>query len=1281
MAVLLLLFTGTIALYWFLTDSDRVRVMAEKYLSEMIHGRVTVHKARLSVFEGLRLEGVEMYLDSAKQPGSRLLSARMFQVKASARALLRGRLEASQILAIQPVIYLCENVDENDWNFRRLISERRGALEKPDQAIPPLPELLLRGGSVEYSRIQDGRHFLVGKMSIDGQLTPDPSSATPGGRYKSFSFEVEGRAPGEAIGPRVHGSVDLDRPAVEASLQGLEFDKYIRAMLPLQVQQWCDAHQVRGSVRVPRCRYSFKRDGRPVSYEIEIQLERGQLSILPQEVMAAYDSKGPKRPPYLRASTRPTQARATQLGAYERMRRLRPGFYVGQGSGCELAGLTWAADQVVGPVPIHLRNVSGRFVFSEDSIRFTGVNGQLEGNTVCIDGRIDGYKFESSGVVRVVANNIRVPRRPRYLNILPREARVQYEKFRPQGAANLVLELRRDRSSGPIEPSLWLELLDGEFCFDEFKYPLREIRGGLKFSRDPKTKEYRVDLIGIRGKGIAGSRNADREVHVDGWISPLNRNSRVKITVRGDGIRLDRPLRSALPPDAQEALALFDRHVLNRGPSQADRVVPVELFGNFRAELNRGGDGPRKLTVDVYLDILEAAGAFASFPYPLQAVKGHVEVHPNRVVVSDITGSHGKALMKIDGHVDFGRQQPVSPSLNLEARNVPVDQVLLGAFAPEQRQWLEKLQVNGTIDHLKGRIFRDAWAWDRRKPALRPGDEAESDDIDFDLKLSVKDGTIWPVEGTPLATNIKADLRLTRSELRIDKATGQRGQAELTAKGLISWPRKGVHLSLNVGAKDLFAGPIIRAILPDDAQQWWDQLRPAGVADVRFAYDGDVSGEEGSGGASPHFDLTVRPKSLAVTPVNFPWAMDIDCGELHVTPGKTELKGIVLRHGEAAISLKGDSTGGNGWTLTLSGRKLRIEDDLRRAVPKGIRDFIDAVKLRGDVSFEVKDLKYQTASQAVASGKPVGPAVTSYIFFNSDITLADGSMDVGVPLTGIDGSARLGFDIRNGDLYWMAGNFKVPALQLAGRKLTGLECQVVRPEQKADRNDPDYRFTDLHAKIAGGDLVISSIDLSTPANGPATYTLLAVLKDVDIPELVGEKDPRIKGVIRAGSLGLNGKWGDPNSRRGRGEIIVEGKELYRVPVVFGLLQVANLSLPIKSPFNEATARYIIEGAQQRVTLESLELVSSNTVMQGRGYLDFSTMRVEMRFNTESRNWPTVPIIGPIQRQLLEIRVSGRIQSPKFSSGAMSTFTTTMDRIVNATQPEAKAPTPPKRRKK
>ncbi|MGE5608967.1 MAG: hypothetical protein ACM359_06920, partial [Bacillota bacterium] len=471
MALLLFLLVSIICAYWVVTDSSRVRSMAESYLSKIIGGRVQVGKASISLFEGLRLEDIKISVDDFNQDGSHIFTARTFLVRTSLRALLSGRLEATQIMALNPRVQLCEDLDAapaKRWNYQRLIRRIDTAKSpSPDHSLV-LPEILLRAGRIEYSRISRGIPQKLGAMAIDDQLTPESHQdrASTANRYL---FELDSRAPGQSLGPHLSGLLDMDGPTVSASLQNFEFNDAIRAMLPAQVQAWWESHQLAGRIRVPKFEYSRSKDGSLQSFHIEVQLDGVRLAILPQELLDSQE--------------------------YQEISRCRPGIRVGDLPDIGLVTRTELIEKTLQPQPITLTGVSGRLIFTPQQIRLAGIRGKVEANPISIEGAIQGYKPDVPIALRLVSNSFTIPRLPRFINSLPFEVRKIYSDFKPYGHIGLYFEFNRPQANGKLQVAGEVKVYDAGFCFNEFPYPLRRVSGTVTLAPDPETGRERIDLV------------------------------------------------------------------------------------------------------------------------------------------------------------------------------------------------------------------------------------------------------------------------------------------------------------------------------------------------------------------------------------------------------------------------------------------------------------------------------------------------------------------------------------------------------------------------------------------------------------------------------------------------------------------------------------------------------------------------------------------------------------------------------------------------------------------
>ena len=202
-ASLLLVLSLTIFGYIYLTDAERVRSMASAYLSDLLGGEVTIVKANLSIFEGLRLDDVTLRVDTTNGPDSIVFHARTFLIKFHPTQLLTGQLAATQIVAIYPVVYLVEDPSTHRWNYQRMwhgagpIGRRR---MNGSGGLVVLPQIILRDAVVAYMELHDGKTTPMGSYSIEGSLNPNEEEAD---RY-DFQLQSRGR---ESMGPSASGTI------------------------------------------------------------------------------------------------------------------------------------------------------------------------------------------------------------------------------------------------------------------------------------------------------------------------------------------------------------------------------------------------------------------------------------------------------------------------------------------------------------------------------------------------------------------------------------------------------------------------------------------------------------------------------------------------------------------------------------------------------------------------------------------------------------------------------------------------------------------------------------------------------------------------------------------------------------------------------------------------------------------------------------------------------------------------------------------------------------------
>lgn len=1210
MVILLMLFSGIIAGYWFVTNPARVRTMAESYLARLTGGFVRVGGASLSIFEGLRLDGVAVYSDESRSPESVVFSAQTFLIQYSPRTLLEGKIEATRIIAIEPQVRLVENHDRNSWNFEDLLERRRlrpNSVTNNSIAPPSLPEVLLRNAIVEYSQISNGNLQVLGSINLEGQLLP-------GAIVERYVFNLQSRGTVSGRGPQISGDLTLNTGELHAWLKDFEFGRDIKGMLPQQVRRWWEQHGLAGTVDIPELSYNPSAEGKPFS--LKLVLTGGKMTIQPAELMGEHDAV--------------------------RHRTLSTGFDMLRTAGLNSGGfvdrLSWLSE----PTPIALQKVDGTFTFTQDRIQLTDVVTRIEDNTFMVNGWIGGYSPDAPASLAISSGQLQslyLPPRPRYVNSMPLAVREVYENFRPTGSARLQLQLERPASGERPYVTGEVEIVDGQFSFLKFPYPVCNATGKILVERDAYGFQS-LKIQRLRGRGVPGGPNEKSWFEINGEMGPVGPAVAILVTVEGTELTSEPALTAAYPQKTQQALRLFDAP----GKGEFPRYK-----GSFFCTIKRYPQIESRWEVDTKIQLTDASGSLTVFPYPMSGLSGTVHILEDYLDITDVKMARPDgASVLINGRVAWGGERiaagaapttapSLRPDIHITATNVPIDRQLLDALPQAQRGWIEKIGASGRFD-LEGKVTQS---------------QGKSNEPDFDFAIALNDCSFWPVKDTAALSSVGGSLRLTPQKLVISDMIGKRGQSEVKARGTISWPTSPPTVALVVEASDLSFDPVLYQVIPGAAQRAWDQVRPEGTVDARLTFTGTPGAE--SPGKDVGYELLIKPRALSATPKVVPYRLDDLKGEVVIRPGKAELKNLTAAHGNAKLRLNGEGdTGENGtWQFTIAGDDVPADDDLRKALPETLASVFQAAELKGVIGFELMNLKVSPRAAESATH----PSGDYDVDFSMKLNTGSASLNVGVPLERVNGSARFEGTSRGGRLAALTGSIDVATLVLSGRDVSDFRATV----HKVEGRDV-LQLSDLQARVAGGELA-GQVDWSYPADAPGQYAMALALRKADVKALTADAAPQVQGHASA-SLSLQGIIGDTRSRRGRGDVLVEGKELYRIPLLLGIWQVTNLSLPVNTPFSEGTSRYSIEG--HTVTFESIELRAPGMMMQGSGNLDFNTKKVNLTLLTENQGWAKLPLVGDLiqnaRNELLQIHVRGTIEEPKVSAGMMNTFTTTIDEV-------------------
>ncbi|HTW95704.1 MAG TPA: AsmA-like C-terminal domain-containing protein, partial [Tepidisphaeraceae bacterium] len=826
-----------------------------------------------------------------------------------------------------------------------------------------------------------------------------------------------------------------------------------------------------------------------------------------------------------------------------------------------------------------------------------------------------------------------------YVDALPPAIRMIYNALKPAGHGTLLVEINRQRQGEMPRVQATVDIAHGRFTFFLFPYPARCHAGRIEIDFDPANHVEVARIENIEGSGPPAGPNAKARFTVNGAIGPFNGDAGGDFTVDGYGVRQEPALTAALPPQGRAALARLD--------AENARNLP-QFVVNFHTRVHRNpgpvpSSGPN-WDVVTDIDLTDGVGMPVDFPYLLRHATGHLRVGPDVIQIANLTARHGRGTVTINGAIRWN-DKGVLPDLQVAALNLPVDAALIHAIDAKRPTNLAALNLNGRLDAI-GRIFH-----------------TDSQPMAADMHLNLRDGVIPARDGTAALSQINAKMHLTPTSLEVMDLTAQHRDALILAHGAIDFSQgQAPRYTVLATADDLALDQSLYDLLPRASQRQWDAVRPEGTVNVLLTLDTRNPGaaEDQEAGATTRpgsgLQLLITPRQLSVTPQVAPYRLDHVAGAVSIAPDGVELRDISGQHGDAWINLDGRGVAGPAgmrWDVRLSGTDVPVDEQLLNATPGPLADVIRSLRLTGNIGFDFSQLSF-LQTDGNARTQPIGNDAD----FNARVWSDAADMNVGVPLTDVKGQMTLEGTIRGGALASMIGGVKADSLKVAGRPAQDLSVLISRPPDAAI-----LHFAKLQATLGGGQ-VAGDVAMSLPDSGLSRYVLSLELHDADVHQVAGTDDPKISGRISA-SLNLKGTWNDPSDRRGSGSVLVSDSQMYRIPLLLGMMQITNLSLPINSPFEEAAARYDVSG--QEVVLEEIQIKGKDMSMEGGGHIDFDTRKVSLSLSTNNPNALNIPWVGPIwngaQQELLRIHVDGTLQEPKISATSFDTFTTTIDHVL------------------
>lgn len=873
---------------------------------------------------------------------------------------------------------------------------------------------------------------------------------------------------------------------------------------------------------------------------------------------------------------------------------------------------------------------SGTFTFHNDRIVIDNLRGTIEDIEYRINGTISGFDADAPLELTVVAPKFTLTKDTRYLMVLPESIAQQFRKYNPDGEFSSQVLFIRDKHGGQLRYQGAIDFHNVAAVYNRFPYPLQSIHGQIHFDQD------QIELVSLSGRGPTGAK-----VLLSGKIWPPQPYAASDLTITATRVPIDHHLHQAMSRQKhRDILDLFfnvpahrelvaDGIIHTSGQKNAasnhstgrpvfDPGGMVDLVSHITSP---GGKGV-KPTVET---IVRAKGVHVlhkHWPYPLRITDGNLVIGSKQTRINQIHAqglSNQKSQFIADGIIAYDKGRTV-PDVKITATDVVLDDFLIASIPKPQRQWIYQLGISGVLD------------------AQSHVHATDNGLIDFEITSLLRNGQSQP-SNSPFQinlTNVKSII--SRRNIQIKQLDGNFGHATISGTAAADWDGDKPMLAIDLEAKRLrFEDPIIDLLpadqLPQSLVTAIKQCNPTGTYNAQLHATQHLTG-------LIDYQIKLQPHELEVDWAGHRIALNNMAGDVIFTPDGADLKSLSANYNAGKFTTSGHIALGDQLAvdLVVSAKSSGLGSLERAVVPHDIEHIIDQLQLKSAYEIESADITYHP--KAVSGSR---------LAFRGRTRLINASAQVGAPMTDLNG--LLDVDVTYlADQQWPDVKMRLKAdhLRIHNRQISPLSLSI------SNGHHPREMMIENILGHCYGGMVFGSGRL-----GQDGYFLLyGVMQDVALEPFLNPVNQMASGGDRStggtthglisSNMAIEGYYGDKQTRKGRGQVIVRQANLYNLPLSLTLMQLLNLTFPSAQSFNAASAGYLIDG--DMVLFDDITLEAPSIRIAGTGKMQYSTRELDLDMSTSNpTGWdfgPLSDLVALFKNELISIDIRGTLGEPQ-----------------------------------
>ena len=811
--------------------------------------------------------------------------------------------------------------------------------------------------------------------------------------------------------------------------------------------------------------------------------------------------------------------------------------------------------------------------------------------------------------------------------------------FRMGGIFSFDLTVSSEEGEGkPVFLTGDIDILEGDVLISDFPFPMHLLNSRITLEADDILLNSGLTFTTPYGGNgiIRGSiHNPDTEEGQDPQAF-------IDVEFAARDVTISPQLLAALPPSDSDA-PTDPGDWPGRWQSQAARAMAalglegtIDLDGALRGDENDLSSDPiltfrAKLTEATITPDAGMSDFFAElgFVWPtdfqLRNCHAAIEFDTERVGMSSFHGERGDGMVDARGFIS---RQDDSAGLEVSFSGIEMEDYLLDLIPSGPRS-----RARSLWDTFKPRgTFDAALNWNQNASGVSDSlVTVEPDSITLELEgedvdLHRSSGRVYIRPTIITAERLEMEFRNSRmihGNVSLNGSYGEQSDGKgLTLEGRVDGGR--------------FSSPVVPVILQlvgaERVRETWIELEPSGAFECSFEYRSLEDDEL-------DYMVDITPRNLSATLENGQIHANFSDGALFISPGQ-----IDLEHLEASIPGPGVMrVEGVVRTEDWIDVDASLEYDFDSFLPSNLAYFPPPLS-NGFKAVEFESEGPLKSNLMSISGRwhpeesielPRRYESAGEIVFESASLTAASRLEEFDGRCSINSSSSMDDDLTS-LITILDGRLEGESLKIQDRLLANPSTHL-----SIDGSNI-FRAGDISGEIAGGRMLGDlQIDLES-----LKWLLSMDLEDARLEELTKASDAEVasgtQGDLRA-SFNVTGTIDQPETKFGRGRIVIQNGRMTDSPLTLSILQLSQLMLPISDSFEFGEIDFSIEA--DRLRLDELELTSPTIEFTGKGEMSLDSWELAVRLFPKGTIPLVSDLISGVTGTLYAINIKGTLDEP------------------------------------